>query len=283
MSAANEKVQQLPNGVEGAAQPSTSRWRWYVAAALFIAVAVWYFLDGRCRSWLGPLGSTPRDCKGRCGGKAVKDCKGTCGGKAGPANAEGCCGDLKKDCAQMCGGTATLDCNDECGGTAVLDCEGMCNGTAVLDCEGTCGGTAGPLNADGCCGTLARDCWYVCGGTGRCPSSVFLNDTWNNGTKSLSGTYVESGTYNNRPVYKRSDPSPLYIFYAQGIMGDTSRSEYWVIQEKVEDRLGYINNINKMATPTWQTKKEQNLDRVEFEFHNGSGLVEPDAMRFEYT
>ena len=171
----------------------------------------------------------------------------------------------------MCGGTAVLDCNDECGGTAVLDCNDECGGTAILDCEGTCGGA------------VTWDCWHVCGGTGRCPSSVFLNDTWNNGTKSLSGTYVESGTHNNRPVYKRSEPSPLYIFYAQGIMGDAGGSEYWVIQEKVEDRLGYVNHSNKMARPTWQTKKEQSLDRVKLEFYNGSRWVKPDAMRFEYT
>lgn len=33
------------------------------------------------------------------------------------------------------------------------------------------------------------------------PSSVFLNETWNNGTKTLSGTYVRDGTHNSKPVY----------------------------------------------------------------------------------
>jgi len=116
----------------------------------------------------------------------------------------------------------------------------------------------------------------------KCPSSAFLNDTWDNGTKSLSGTYVEDGVYNGKPVYKRSEPSTLYMFYAQGIMGDDP-NEYWVIQEKIEDRLGYIDNSIRLANPTWQTKKQQNLDRVDFEFYNGSGWVKPDAMHFEYS
>ena len=244
-------------------QSTGTGWRWVMPIVLVVivaAVGAWlyyrYYLDGRCR-----FGSTTRDCAGKCGGDAVVDCEGTCGGKAGAPNDAGCCGELTKDCADTCGGALVLDCEGTCGGKLTKDCAGTCGGDAVVDCEGTCGGTAEALKADGCCG--------------ECPSSVFLNETWNNGTKSFSGTYVRDGTHNEKPVYKRSQPGGMYIFYATGVRGDT-RTEYWVLLDKIQDNEWATTYP---ATATGKSKSEKNLERVEFEFHNGAGWVIPDKVQ----
>ena len=288
MSADNP--QPLIDGNSGAEanQSTGTGWRWVLTMLVIVAAvgAWWYYLDGRCQ-----FGSTPRDCAGKCGGDAVVDCEGTCGGTAGALNDAGCCGELTKDCEGTCGGTAGAPNDAGCCGELTKDCADKCGGVLVVDCEGTCGGTAGAPNDAGCCGELTKDCEGTCGGVLvvdcegtcggtalTCPSSVFLNETWNNGTKTLSGTYVRDGTHNSKPVYKRSEPpGGMYIFYATGLIGAMS-TECWVLLDKIQDNEEVAIYS---ATPTRKGISEQDLTRVEFMFHNGlvgpqRGWVVPD-------
>ena len=167
----------------------------------------------------------------------------------------------------FCGRRTYIDSNGKCHniqGKTVHEIKALVNGNVIQNTDNN-------QNTDNTFGSSSSDITDY-------PDMV-LDETWDNGTRKLSGVYVYDGMHNEKPSYKRADQSTFYIYWAKGNEGRSDNvTDFWVLKNKIKDGLRALATASFAARPTGDGLNSD-LKDVQFEFYNGSKWVVPSKVK----